>query len=193
MAELDWCAHLAALRQGGMRLDDRIDFLCSGHLFAVEHAAARLVDHPRTKATIMHAPGQRIPLNDQLPDLGVQLLDLAVLARLRVLARTPIKGPRRLFLQLLLPRINLVRMDLVALRQIGHARLSRTASSAIFAFSAAGVFPGGAPAGQTDRPNPRAPQKSESVKPAPTAQAPEGKVDHKLNALKWPPDLRPPG
>jgi hypothetical protein len=41
VAELDWCAHLAALDQVGMRLEDRIDFFCSGHLFAVEHAATR--------------------------------------------------------------------------------------------------------------------------------------------------------
>jgi hypothetical protein len=39
-----------------------------------------------------------------------------------------------------------------------------------------------APMGKTDRQNLNAPQKSESVKPAPTAQAPEGKTDHKLNA-----------
>src|SRR5215472_1885012 len=53
MAELDWRAHLAALDEVGMRLEDRIDFLCSGHLFAVEHAAARLVNHPLAEANIM--------------------------------------------------------------------------------------------------------------------------------------------
>src|SRR5215471_18119464 len=53
VAELDWCAHLAALDEVGMRLEDRIDFLCSGHLFAVEHAAARLVNHPLAEAEIM--------------------------------------------------------------------------------------------------------------------------------------------
>jgi Protein of unknown function (DUF1236) len=39
-----------------------------------------------------------------------------------------------------------------------------------------------APTGKTDRQNLNTPQKSESVKPARTAQAPEGKIDHKLNA-----------
>src|ERR1700730_6608347 len=39
-----------------------------------------------------------------------------------------------------------------------------------------------APEGKTDRQSPGAPQKSESVKPAPSAQLPEGKTDQKPNA-----------
>ena len=63
VAELDWCAHLAALDEVGMRLEDRIDFLCRGHLFAVEHAAACLVNHPLAEAAIMR-------------DLGADAVDL---------------------------------------------------------------------------------------------------------------------
>src|SRR5215475_5027628 len=53
VAELDWCAHLPAFDQVCMRLEDRIEFLCSGHLFAVEHATARLVNYSPAEATIM--------------------------------------------------------------------------------------------------------------------------------------------
>lgn len=62
-------------------------------------------------------------LSDQLPDLGMQLFDLTVTTRLRALTRAPIKGPRRPLHQLLLPSMNLVGMNLVALRQIGDARI----------------------------------------------------------------------
>ena len=48
-----------------------------------------------------------------------------------------------------------------------------------------------APMGKTDRQNLNAPQKSESVKPAPTAQAPEGKIDHKLNAPQKSESVKP--
>jgi len=48
-----------------------------------------------------------------------------------------------------------------------------------------------APAGKTDHQNPNAPQKSESVKPAPTAQAPEGKIDHKPNAPQKSESMKP--
>jgi hypothetical protein len=48
-----------------------------------------------------------------------------------------------------------------------------------------------APTGKTDRQNLNAPQKSESVKPAPTAQAPEGKIDHKLNARQKSESVKP--
>src|SRR5215475_5341866 len=53
VAELDWCAHLPAFDQVCMRLEERIEFLCSGHLFAVEHATARLVNYSPAEATIM--------------------------------------------------------------------------------------------------------------------------------------------
>jgi Protein of unknown function (DUF1236) len=48
-----------------------------------------------------------------------------------------------------------------------------------------------APMGKTDRQNLNAPQKSESVKPGPTAQAPEGKTDHKLNAPQKSESVKP--
>jgi Protein of unknown function (DUF1236) len=48
-----------------------------------------------------------------------------------------------------------------------------------------------APMGKTDRQNLNAPQKSESVKPTPTAQAPEGKIDHKLNAPQKSESVKP--
>src|SRR5207245_9671330 len=41
VAELNGRAHLAALDQVGMGLEDRIDFLGIGNLFAIERAAAR--------------------------------------------------------------------------------------------------------------------------------------------------------
>jgi hypothetical protein len=48
-----------------------------------------------------------------------------------------------------------------------------------------------APMGKTDRQNLNAPQKSESVKPTPTAQAPEGKIDQKLNAPQKSESVKP--
>ena len=50
---------------------------------------------------------------------------------------TGVEGARRLILKLLLPGVNLVRMELVALRKIRERRLLPKASSAIFAFSPA--------------------------------------------------------
>jgi hypothetical protein len=48
-----------------------------------------------------------------------------------------------------------------------------------------------APEGKTDRQKLNVPQKSESVKPAPTAQAPEGKMDQKLNAPQKSESVKP--
>src|ERR1700704_1830576 len=45
VAELDRRLHLAALDEVGMGLEDRKDLLGIGHLLAVEHTAARLIDH----------------------------------------------------------------------------------------------------------------------------------------------------
>src|ERR1700694_2611163 len=53
VAEFHGRAHLAALDQVGLRLEDRIDFLGIGHLLAFEHAAARLVDDTRAESAIM--------------------------------------------------------------------------------------------------------------------------------------------
>lgn len=52
VAELERRANFAALYKVCMQLEDRIDFLCSGTLFAVEHTATRRVNHPRAEATI---------------------------------------------------------------------------------------------------------------------------------------------
>jgi hypothetical protein len=48
-----------------------------------------------------------------------------------------------------------------------------------------------APAGKADRQKPDAPQKSESMKPATTAQAPEGKTDQKTNGPQKSESVKP--
>ena len=53
VAELDRRAHLAALDQVGMGLEDGIDLLGSGDLLAIEHTAARLIDHAAPQATVV--------------------------------------------------------------------------------------------------------------------------------------------
>src|SRR6185437_1779925 len=67
--------------------------------------------------------GEKIVLDRQLANLGVQLLDRACRRRLRVHPDLGIEHPRRMVQQLLLPRIDLVRMNLVTLRQVVHCRL----------------------------------------------------------------------
>src|SRR5450631_248323 len=49
--KLDRRLHLAALDEVGMGLKDRIDLLGGWNLLAVEHTAARLIDHTVSKAT----------------------------------------------------------------------------------------------------------------------------------------------
>ena len=73
-------------------------------------------------------------------DLGVQPLDLPLMRRLGVPPDARVEGARRLILKLLLPGVNLVRMDLVALRKVVTVACSRSASSAIFAFSPASIL-----------------------------------------------------
>ena len=53
----------------------------------------------------------------------MQPLDLPLMRRLRVPPDAEIEGARRLILKLLLPGVNLVGMDLVALRKVGDRRL----------------------------------------------------------------------
>jgi hypothetical protein len=53
VTELDWCTHLAALDQVGVRFEDRIDLIRRRHLFAIEHTATRLVDDARAERAIM--------------------------------------------------------------------------------------------------------------------------------------------
>jgi hypothetical protein len=53
----------------------------------------------------------------------VQLLDLALPVGLGIPPDPGIKGAGRLLLQLLLPGVNLVRVNLVSLRKVGHRRL----------------------------------------------------------------------
>jgi hypothetical protein len=84
--------------------------------------------------------GEKIVLDRQLADLGVKLLDLARRRRFRVYADPRIERPRRMVQELLLPGVDLVRMNLMALRQIAYRRLVPSASSAIFAFSTASIF-----------------------------------------------------
>jgi hypothetical protein len=59
--------------------------------------------------------------------------------RFRVPPHPGIERPRRLILKLLLPGVNLVGMDLVALRKVRDRRLLPSASSAIFASSPASI------------------------------------------------------
>ena len=86
-------------------------------------------------------PWLRIALHRQPPDLGAQLLDLALPLGLSVPANSGVEGASRLLPQLLLPRLNLVRVDFLSLRQV-RATLdcSRTAPGAVLAFGAASIF-----------------------------------------------------
>ena len=51
VAKLDRRLHLAALDEVGVGLEDRIDLFGRWYLLAVEHAAARLIDHTGSQAT----------------------------------------------------------------------------------------------------------------------------------------------
>src|ERR1700730_9185332 len=53
VAKFDGRAHFATLDEIGMRLEDRIDLLRCGHLFAIENAALRLVADARAERAIM--------------------------------------------------------------------------------------------------------------------------------------------
>src|SRR6266404_8640012 len=53
----------------------------------------------------------------------MQLLDLTLPAGLGIMANAGIKGPRRLLHKLLLPSVNLVRVNLVAHRKVRNRRL----------------------------------------------------------------------
>src|SRR5258705_13514703 len=53
VAEFHGRAHLAAFDQVGMGLEDRIDLLGIGHLLAIKHAAARLINHLLAETAIM--------------------------------------------------------------------------------------------------------------------------------------------
>src|SRR5439155_3316565 len=67
--------------------------------------------------------GEKIVLDRQLPDLGVKLLDLTRRRGVGVSRDPRIERPRRKILQLLLPGVNLVRVNLITLRQVIHRRL----------------------------------------------------------------------
>src|ERR1700686_2520498 len=60
--------------------------------------------------------------HDELADLGVETFDLP-LAVAHDIAIPGLESPRRLLLKLLLPGVNLIRVHLVTLGQIGHRRL----------------------------------------------------------------------
>ena len=53
----------------------------------------------------------------------MELLDLTLPAGLGVVAHARVKGAGGLLQELLLPSVNLIRMDLLALRQVRHRRL----------------------------------------------------------------------
>src|SRR5260370_32104026 len=52
VAELHRCAHLAALDQVGMRLENGVDLLGVGNLLSLEHAAAGLIDDLPSQAAV---------------------------------------------------------------------------------------------------------------------------------------------
>ena len=70
-------------------------------------------------------PGQEIPFDRQLADLGVELgrLALALLLAIPRTARPSREQARRIVENLLLPGINLVRMHPVSLRQFRNRRI----------------------------------------------------------------------
>src|SRR5262249_44339319 len=76
----------------------------------------------RSGALIFRTSWLKIPFHNQLTDLGVQLLHLALVPG-HAIAAAVLERPRRLLQKLLLPGVNLVGMDLIALGQIGHGRL----------------------------------------------------------------------
>lgn len=65
----------------------------------------------------------KIPLHRQLPDLGVEVLDLFLRRLFRVKANIGVEGARRILQKLLLPGVDLIGVNLVTLGQIGHRRL----------------------------------------------------------------------
>src|SRR4029078_9238681 len=68
-------------------------------------------------------PGEKIVLDRQLSDLGVQPLNITLGLRHGLLAALRVERPRSVLLQLLLPGIDLIRMHLKALRQVGYSHL----------------------------------------------------------------------
>jgi len=77
----------------------------------------------RSGALIFRTLWRKIIFDRQLANLGIQLLDLPRRLSVHLLAHLRIKRPRRLLLQLLLPAVNLVGVNLIALREVGYSRL----------------------------------------------------------------------
>src|SRR5580704_18348400 len=67
-------------------------------------------------------PGQEIPFNCQLANLGIKLRRLALMLLLAKSARTGPEKARHVVENLLLPAIDLVRVNAVPLRQLRHRR-----------------------------------------------------------------------
>src|SRR6516225_7088440 len=53
VTEFDWCSHLAAHDQIGMRLEDGINLLGIGNLLPLEHATTGLIDHAFSEPTVV--------------------------------------------------------------------------------------------------------------------------------------------
>jgi hypothetical protein len=77
----------------------------------------------RSGALTVRTSWRKIVLDRQLPDLRVQPLNITLGLRHGLLADLRVERPGSVLLQLLLPGIDLVRMHLIALRQVGHSRL----------------------------------------------------------------------
>src|SRR5450755_4437066 len=78
----------------------------------------------RSGTLIARAPGQEIPFNRQLANLGIKLRRLALVLLLAIpqSARAARKKGRHVVENLLLPAIDLVRMNAVPLCQLRHRR-----------------------------------------------------------------------
>jgi hypothetical protein len=82
----------------------------------------------------------KIPLDRQSPDLGVQLLDFPFAGVIGIYPDPGVERARRVVQQLLLPGVDLVRVNLIATARSATVACSRSVSKAIFAFSAASIF-----------------------------------------------------
>jgi hypothetical protein len=76
----------------------------------------------RSGALIFRTSWLKIPFHGELADLGTELLDLALAAGLGIPADVGVESVGGVLQELLLPGVNLVRVDFVALCQFGDRR-----------------------------------------------------------------------
>jgi hypothetical protein len=113
----------------------------SAHCLLIDSVwAARSSISFRSGALISRTSWLKNPALSSVADLGVQLFDLSLATSLGVPPGAGVEGPRRVFQKLLLPGVKLVRMDVVALRQVRDRRLFAHRLQAIFAFKPASIL-----------------------------------------------------